>query len=65
MKSRHDRILLYIVCLLFPFIGVLLALIWLGEKDSEKKKMGKICLLMAIASFPFYIVFTNIISIST
>ncbi|MED1603186.1 hypothetical protein [Alkalihalophilus marmarensis] len=53
MKSLHDRILLYIICLLFPFIGVIVALIWLGDKDSEKKKMGKICLIMAIASLPF------------
>ncbi|MDV2682762.1 hypothetical protein RYX56_00085 [Alkalihalophilus lindianensis] len=54
METTHDKFILSIMCIIFPIIGVVLFLFLLGDKDKEKKKMGRRCLLMSIASLPIW-----------
>ncbi|MED0959730.1 hypothetical protein [Bacillus paramycoides] len=49
--NLFEKILLYILSFIFSPIGIITWIISLFSKDSEKKKVGRICLYIALISF--------------
>jgi len=41
----------WILAFLFPIVGIIWGIIWLVDKDEEKKEAGKIALVIAIISW--------------
>jgi polyferredoxin len=51
MVTRQDKILCYILSFIFPFIGVILYFVWIGNNNPDKKKLGIKSLYFSLASF--------------
>jgi uncharacterized membrane protein HdeD (DUF308 family) len=48
--SGGMRVLLYILSFFIPVAGIIVGIIWLNDSDEEKKEIGKVCLIIGIAS---------------
>lgn len=48
--SDGQKVLFYILSFIIPVVGIVLGIVWMNEKDEEKKKIGKTCLTLGIVS---------------
>jgi len=56
-------ILLYLLSFFIPIIGIILGLIWMGAgADAERRRVGKMCLILGILSIVLWVVVAIIIS---
>jgi hypothetical protein len=56
-------ILLYLLSFFIPIIGIIIGLIWMGAgADSERRRVGKMCLLLGIFSIILWVVIAIVIS---
>jgi hypothetical protein len=48
--SSGIKALLYILSFFIPIVGIIVGIIWMNDKNEEKKQAGKICLIIGIVS---------------
>uniref|UniRef100_A0A1S2L1K0 Uncharacterized protein n=1 Tax=Anaerobacillus isosaccharinicus TaxID=1532552 RepID=A0A1S2L1K0_9BACI len=51
MITKKDKIILYISSLLLPIVGLVLFVMWIGNKDTSKRKVGINSLIISLFSF--------------
>jgi len=56
-------ILLYLLSFFIPIIGIIIGLIWMGAgADSERRRVGKMCLILGVLSIILWVVIAIVIS---
>lgn len=48
--SGGVRVLLYLLSFFIPVAGIVLGIVWMNDSDTEKKKIGKTCLIISIVA---------------
>jgi hypothetical protein len=57
-------ILLYLLSFFIPIVGIIIGLIWMGAGvDAERRRVGKMCLMLGILSIILWIVIGVIIAL--
>ena len=51
MVTKHDKVLYYVLSFIFPVIGVILFLVWMRNKNPDKRNLGKNGLYFSLTSF--------------
>lgn len=55
MVTKHDKMVCCVISFIIPIIGVILFFSWMGNKDTEKRKLGRTSLYFALASFLIFL----------